>query len=70
MTRLRMAESVKVAARLIEQGQVRVGPTVVTDPGWCVPRQQEEWVTWVDSGKIKEKVMRYRDEVDDFDLLK
>ncbi|TGZ84435.1 hypothetical protein EX30DRAFT_316376 [Ascodesmis nigricans] len=70
MTRLRMAESVKVAARLIEQGQVRVGPQVITDPGWCVPRRQEEWVTWVDGGKIKEHVMRYRDEVDDFDLLK
>ena len=29
----------------------------------------EDFVTWVDSSKIKRTVLKYRDEVDDFDLL-
>lgn len=29
----------------------------------------EDFVTWVDSSKIKRNIMKYRNEVDDFDLL-
>lgn len=29
----------------------------------------EDFITWVDSSKIKRNIMKYRDEVDDFDLL-
>ena len=32
-------------------------------------RAFEDYVTWVDSSKIKEKVMKYNDALDDFDLL-
>ena len=38
MTRLRMAENVKAAVSLVEQGHVRVGPEVVTDPAYLVTR--------------------------------
>ena len=38
MTRLKMAETVKAANTLIEQGHVRVGPEVVTDPAYLVTR--------------------------------
>lgn len=38
MTKLRMAENVKAAVTLIEQGHVRVGPEVVTDPAYLVTR--------------------------------
>jgi len=38
MTRLRMAENVKTAVQLVEQGHVRVGPEVVTDPAYLVTR--------------------------------
>ncbi|RPB23358.1 hypothetical protein L211DRAFT_857747 [Terfezia boudieri ATCC MYA-4762] len=69
MTRLRMAENVKAAVSFVEQGHVRVGPEVVTDPAYLVTRNMEDFVTWVDSSKIKRTVLKYRDEVDDYDLL-
>lgn len=38
MTRLAMAETVQAAIKFIEQGHVRVGPQVVTDPAFLVTR--------------------------------
>jgi U3 small nucleolar ribonucleoprotein protein IMP3 len=29
----------------------------------------EDYVTWVDTSKLKRVVMQYNDELDDFDLL-
>ncbi|TKA21819.1 hypothetical protein B0A50_08581 [Salinomyces thailandicus] len=69
MTRLRMAETVTAAIKFIEQGHVRVGTEVVTDPAFLVNRNMEDFVTWVDSSKIKRNIMKYRDKLDDFDLL-
>ncbi|KAL8780216.1 MAG: hypothetical protein Q9194_001047 [Teloschistes cf. exilis] len=69
MTRLRMSETVQGAVRFIEQGHVRVGPEVVTDPAFLVTRNMEDFVTWVDSSKVKKNILKYRDKLDDFDLL-
>ncbi|KAF1356644.1 U3 small nucleolar ribonucleo protein imp3 [Delphinella strobiligena] len=69
MTRLRMAENVTAANKFIEQGHVRVGTEVMTDPAFLVSRNLEDFVTWVDSSKIKRNIMKYRDKLDDFDLL-
>lgn len=66
--KLKMCESVKQATKLIEQGHVRVGPDVATDPAFLVTRQMEDFVTWVDSSKIKRHVYKYNDELDDYDL--
>ena len=49
--------------------EVRVGPNVITDPAFIVNRSMEDFVTWVDSSKIKRTVERYNDKLDDFDLL-
>ena len=38
MTRLRMAETVQAATKLIEQGHVRVGTEPVTDTAFLVTR--------------------------------
>jgi U3 small nucleolar ribonucleoprotein protein IMP3 len=67
--RLRMCETLKEAATLIEQGHIRVGPDTVTDPAYHVTKDLEDFVTWVDTSKIKRKVMRYNDRLDDYDLL-
>jgi hypothetical protein len=56
MVRLKMAESVREAATFVEQGHVRVGPNTVTDPAFHVTRNMEDFVTWVDTSKIKRKV--------------
>lgn len=53
----------------IEQGHIRVGPETVTDPAFLVTRTLEDFVTWVDTSKIKRKVMKYNDKLDDYDLL-
>lgn len=69
MVRLKMAESVKMAVTYVEQGHIRVGPQVVNDPAFLVSRTLEDYVTWVDSSKIKQKILKYSDKLDDFDLL-
>lgn len=69
MTRLGMADTVQSALKFIQQGHVRVGTEVVTDGAFLVTRNMEDFVTWVDSSKIKRSVLRYRDKLDDFDLL-
>jgi U3 small nucleolar ribonucleoprotein protein IMP3 len=58
MARLKMAETLKEAVSFIEAGHVRVGPDVVTDPALLVPRSMEDFVTWVDSSKIRRAVAK------------
>lgn len=69
MVRLKMAETIKAAITWIEQGQVRIGPNVVTDPSFLVTKSMEDYVTWVDQSKIRRSVQKYNDKLDDFDLL-
>lgn len=69
LVRLKFAEHLKEAATYIEQGHVRVGPETVTDPAFLVTRNMEDFITWVDSSKIKRKVLQYNDKLDDYDLI-
>ncbi|KAG9046445.1 Small subunit (SSU) processome component [Tulasnella sp. UAMH 9824] len=69
MCQLKMAETVSSAVKFIEQGHVRVGPDCITDPAFLVTRNMEDFVTWVDTSKLKRTVMTYNDELDDYDLL-
>lgn len=69
MVRTKMSETLREAVTFVEQGHVRVGPETVTDPAYLVTRGMEDFVGWVDTSKIKRKVMRYQDKLDDFDLL-
>ncbi|XP_071477507.1 U3 small nucleolar ribonucleoprotein protein IMP3-like [Diadema antillarum] len=69
MVRLKMAEDVKSAVKLVEQGHVRVGPELVLDPAFLVTRSMEDFVTWVDTSKIRKHIMEYNDARDDFDLM-
>ncbi|GAA6008944.1 hypothetical protein JCM11491_003842 [Sporobolomyces phaffii] len=69
MVRLKMAETVKMAVTYVEQGHVRVGPDTITDPAFMVTRNMEDFVTWVDTSKLKRHIASYNDELDDFDLM-
>jgi U3 small nucleolar ribonucleoprotein protein IMP3 len=69
MVRMKMAETMRTAVTFVEQGQVRVGPNVVTDPAFLVTKNMEDFVTWVDSSKVRRTVHKYNDKLDDFDLL-
>lgn len=68
MCRLNMAESIADATTFIEGGNVRVGPNVITDPAYLVTRNLEDYLTWVDSSKIKRNLLKYKNKIDDYDL--
>ncbi|EDQ90675.1 uncharacterized protein MONBRDRAFT_21360 [Monosiga brevicollis MX1] len=61
--RLKLAETVKQAVKLVEQGHIRVGPQTVTDPAFLVTRRMEDFVTWVDASKMRRHVQKYNDKV-------
>ena len=69
MVRMKMAQTPKMAITFIEQGQVRVGPNVVTDAAFLVTRNMEDFVTWVDGSKVQRTVQKYNDKLDDFDMM-
>ncbi|KAI5067104.1 hypothetical protein GOP47_0017632 [Adiantum capillus-veneris] len=69
IVRLRLAENHQEAVTFIEQGHVRVGPDTITDPAFLVTRNMEDFVTWVDTSKIRRKVLQYNERLDDYDLL-
>ncbi|NXN59615.1 IMP3 protein, partial [Rynchops niger] len=68
LVKLRMAQNLRHAVTFVEQGHVRVGPEVVTDPALLVPRAVEDFITWVDTSRLRQKVLDYNQERDDFDL--
>ncbi|GMI34150.1 hypothetical protein TrRE_jg307, partial [Triparma retinervis] len=63
-----MSQTLPAAVTLIETGQVRMGPTVVTDPSMLVTRGMEDFVGWTEGGKIERSVKKYNGKLDDFDL--
>lgn len=68
LVRLKFAETMKEAVALVEQGHIRVGPHTILDPSYLVSRAMEDYVTWVDTSRIKRTIMRYNDKLDDYDL--
>ena len=68
MHRLKMAETIQDAVKFIEQGHVRVGPNLINDPAYLVTRNMEDYVTWMYNSKIKKTLLRYRNQIDDFDF--
>merc|ERR1712226_2094 len=68
MVRSKMAETVKSAVQMVESGHIRVGPDTVLDPAFLVPRNLEDFVTWVDSSKVRQHVLEYQDLRDDYEV--
>ncbi|KAL9253246.1 U3 small nucleolar ribonucleoprotein IMP3-like protein [Drosera capensis] len=69
MVKMHLAEKREEAVKFIEQGHVRVGPEVVTDPAFHVTRHMQDFVTWVDSSSIRRKVLQYNEQLDDYDAM-
>ncbi|CAI5467066.1 unnamed protein product [Closterium sp. Yama58-4] len=57
MVRLKMAEHMREAVAFVQQGHVRIGPEAVRDPAFLVTRAMEDMLTWVDTSKIKHKIL-------------
>jgi U3 small nucleolar ribonucleoprotein protein IMP3 len=69
LVRNKYCETLKEAITFVEQGHIRIGPEVVTDPAFLVTRTMEDFITWVDSSKIRRKVLAYHNMLDDYDFL-
>lgn len=41
----------------------------MTDPAFLVTKSMEDFVTWVDTSKIRRKVRTYNDQLDDFEFM-
>ncbi|KAI0983635.1 hypothetical protein GJ496_010335 [Pomphorhynchus laevis] len=67
MKRSGMAESIKQCSQYVEQGHVRVGIELITDPAYLVTREMEDFITWVDNSSIRKKIDVYNDIDDDFE---
>lgn len=68
MQRLGMTEFIREASEFVEQGHVRVGSELITDPAFLVSRSLVDMVTWTNKSKIREHVLNYNNERDDFYL--
>ncbi|KAL9687174.1 hypothetical protein QQ045_031572 [Rhodiola kirilowii] len=68
LVRMKFAENLKDVATYIEKGHIRVGLETMTDLAFLVTRNMEDFVTWVDSSKIKRKLLEFNDQLDDFFL--
>lgn len=68
LCKLRMAQSLKMATELIEQGHVRIGPDICLDPARIISREHEDFITWRNKSKIRERLNEYNDEKDDFEF--
>ncbi|KAI6238380.1 hypothetical protein M3Y99_00688600 [Aphelenchoides fujianensis] len=67
MKKTGMIGSIRQAAQMVEEGHVRVGQELVTDPAFLVTRQQSDFVTWAPGSKVRRHVRQYNNEHDDFD---
>jgi U3 small nucleolar ribonucleoprotein protein IMP3 len=68
IVKLKMAETMKEAVTMIEQGHIKVGIETITDPAFHVNRNIEDLITWVRESKFRKKVLQFNNAYDDFDL--
>ena len=65
-----MTQTVQDAAEKVEHGHVRIGPDLCKNPQLHVTREMEDHITWAEGSKIKRHVKDFKNEADDFDLLR
>eukprot|EP00920_Eleutheroschizon_duboscqi_P004587 GHVT01010609.1.p1 GENE.GHVT01010609.1~~GHVT01010609.1.p1 ORF type:complete len:110 (+),score=14.85 GHVT01010609.1:522-851(+) len=69
LVKMKFCARVQQAVTYIEQGHVRVGPYVVTEPAYHVTRGNEDYITWAEGSTIKRHVHTFNDNLDDFEFL-
>jgi U3 small nucleolar ribonucleoprotein protein IMP3 len=52
---------------MVEEGHIRVGQALVTDPAYLVSRELSDLITWAPGSKIRQHVRRYNNNLDDFE---
>mmetsp|Transcript_6410 Transcript_6410/g.7500 ORF Transcript_6410/g.7500 Transcript_6410/m.7500 type:complete len:184 (+) Transcript_6410:67-618(+) len=69
LTKMRMADGLSKAIQYIKQGEIRIGPDVVTNPALHITRDMEDHVTWAEGSKMRRHAKEFANEADDFELL-
>eukprot|EP00924_Labyrinthula_sp_SR-Ha-C_P013115 snap_masked-scaffold_12-processed-gene-10.26-mRNA-1 protein AED:0.03 eAED:0.03 QI:0/-1/0/1/-1/1/1/0/183 len=69
LVKLQFVTKLKEATELVMAGHVRVGAEVVTDTAMLITREMEDYISWLNSSKIKRYIQNYNNEMDDYDLL-
>ncbi|CAD5207873.1 unnamed protein product [Bursaphelenchus okinawaensis] len=67
MTKIGMMKSIRQATQMVEEGHVRVGANLITDPAYLVTRELSDFITWAPGSKVGKHVKAYNNTVDDFD---
>lgn len=67
LVKLKFVSNLKDATSYIESGHLRIGPEIVVDPAYLVTREQEDFITWLDSSKIRRHIDEYNNQVDDYE---
>mmetsp|Transcript_9802 Transcript_9802/g.17729 ORF Transcript_9802/g.17729 Transcript_9802/m.17729 type:complete len:184 (-) Transcript_9802:108-659(-) len=69
LVQLKFCENLKAAVKFVQQGHIRIGPDLCTNPALHVTRDMEDHITWAEGSKIKRHVKDFQEATDDFDLL-
>ncbi|KYR03170.1 U3 small nucleolar ribonucleoprotein [Tieghemostelium lacteum] len=69
LVRMKFAQNLPHAVSLLRHGHIRIGPEIVKDPALIVTRKFQDFMTWVDTSVMRKKVMEYKGELDDYDLM-
>lgn len=68
MVKNQMAQSISMATQLVKEGHVRLGPELVSDPATIVTRKMEDFLTWRDTSKVRQHILDFHNNRDDFEL--
>mmetsp|Transcript_79681 Transcript_79681/g.165536 ORF Transcript_79681/g.165536 Transcript_79681/m.165536 type:complete len:184 (-) Transcript_79681:355-906(-) len=69
MVRMKFCPDLIQAIKFVQQGHVRIGPNIVSNPALLVTREMEDHITWAEGSKIRRQVQEFNEEVDDYHLL-
>ncbi|KAI6183294.1 U3 small nucleolar ribonucleoprotein IMP3 [Aphelenchoides bicaudatus] len=59
--------NIRQSVQMVEEGHVRVGQTLITDPAYLVTRELSDLITWAPGSKVLQHVRRYNGELDDYE---
>merc|ERR1712039_848510 len=62
LCRMRFCESLHEAVTFIQQGHIRIGPDIVTNPAVHMTRDMEDHVTWAEGSKVKRNVKEFNEQ--------
>ncbi|CAK9022918.1 unnamed protein product [Durusdinium trenchii] len=69
LVRMKLCQDLPQAIKYIKQGEIRIGPDVVTNPALHVTREMEDHITWAEGSKMRRQIKEFSNEADDFELL-